>query len=190
LGGKPGDNARGDFLGGARSPRPRGEAGRKPRRVMIAGGKRRTEGPGETCLGEADSVPAGVRSPPLRGGASLGRMALRGKAGDNAKGDFLGGMRSARPRGTVMRMPRHCVPAGCVDDEPVANRRQRWGWPYGDVLGVRSPPLRGVGKPSWDGLAGKNRRRRERWFSRRDAVSAPGLQGRADAETFHFHHMR
>jgi len=61
------DVARGGFLGGARSPRPPGKAGRKPGRVMIAGDKRRTEGPGETCRGEAISVLAGVGSPPLRG---------------------------------------------------------------------------------------------------------------------------
>jgi len=41
---------------------------------------------------------------------------------------------------------------------------------------VRSPPLRGEAKPSWDGLAGKTRRRCERRFSRRGVVSAPGLQ--------------
>ena len=50
--------------------RPRGEAGRKPGRVMIAGGDRRTEGPGWTCPGEANSLIVGVRSPPLRGGLS------------------------------------------------------------------------------------------------------------------------
>jgi len=37
-GGRPGDDARGDFLGGTRSARPRGKAGRKPSHVMIAGG--------------------------------------------------------------------------------------------------------------------------------------------------------
>jgi len=44
---------------------------------------------------------------PSEGGASQGRMALRGKPGDNAKGDFLGGTRSARPQGTAGRRPRH-----------------------------------------------------------------------------------
>jgi hypothetical protein len=68
LRGEPGDNAKGDFLGGTHSVRPRGEAGRKPRRVMIAGGDRRTEGPGWTCPGEANSLIVGVRSPPLQGG--------------------------------------------------------------------------------------------------------------------------
>ena len=48
--------------------RPRGEAGRKPGRVMIAGGDRRTEGLGWTCPGEANSLIVGVRSPPLQGG--------------------------------------------------------------------------------------------------------------------------
>lgn len=63
FGGKPGDSAEGDLLGGMRSARPRGEDGPKPERVMIAGGERRTEGPGETCPGEAKSVLGGRREP-------------------------------------------------------------------------------------------------------------------------------
>jgi hypothetical protein len=46
---------------------------------------------------------------------------------------------------------------------------------------VRSPPLRGGGQPGSDGLAGKTRGQREGRFSRRDAVSAPGWQGRRRA---------
>ena len=61
----------GDFLGGVRSPRPDGKAGGEPGRVMIAGDKRRTEGPGETCRGEVISVPLGRAepAPPRRGRA-------------------------------------------------------------------------------------------------------------------------
>jgi hypothetical protein len=33
----------------------------------------------------------------------------------------------------------------------------RFGWRYADITGVRSPPLRGVGQPGSDGLAGKTR---------------------------------
>jgi hypothetical protein len=51
--------------------------------------------------------------------------------------------------------------------------------------GVRSPPLRGVGYPSWDGLAGKTRGWRERRFSRRDALCASAWDGRTKAEAFH-----
>jgi hypothetical protein len=44
--------------------------------------------------------------------------------------------------------------------------------------GVRSPPLRGVGYPSWDGLAGQTRRWRERRCCRRDALCASAWRGR------------
>jgi hypothetical protein len=74
------DVARGGFLGGARSPRPGGKAGRKPGRVMIAGDKRRTEGPGETCRGEAISVPLGRAEPaPPPGMDAPRRDGLAGK---------------------------------------------------------------------------------------------------------------
>ena len=51
--------------------------------------------------------------------------------------------------------------------------------------GVRSPPLRRIGHPSWDGLTGKTRGRCGGRFSRRGAVSAPGWQGRRRAEASH-----
>jgi hypothetical protein len=47
-------------------------------------------------------------------------------------------------------------------------------------------PSRGA-KPGTNGLAGKTRRQRERWFSRRDAVSASAKPGRAQAEEQHDH---
>jgi hypothetical protein len=68
--GKPGNGAKGGFLGGARSPRPRCKAVRKPRHNMIIGSKGTPGGLPGTCLGEARAFPAGVRSPPLRGGLS------------------------------------------------------------------------------------------------------------------------
>jgi len=123
LRGRAGDSAKGGFLGGARSARPRGEAGRKPKRVMIAGGKRRTEGPGETCPGEADSVPAGVRSPPLQAGQA-GEKAYWGKARDGAEGVFVGGARSPRPGGKAVRRPRDFIPTGWL---PTTR------WPTGDM---------------------------------------------------------
>jgi hypothetical protein len=170
--GKARDYAKGDFLGGARSPRPRGKVGCEPGHNMIIGGKRVPGGQMGTCSGEANSVVAGVRSPPLQGdnarqdglmgespemapkaifsegrtlcvriarpcpcrgislvemvrrtapgltgtclvqaqacfngraepapprGGQAGEKAYRGKARDDAKGDFLGGARSPRP---------------------------------------------------------------------------------------------
>jgi len=70
----------GGFLGGARSPRPRGKAGCEPGHNMIIGGKRTPGGQMGTCSGEANSVVAGVRSPPSAGGAVQGKVALRWKA--------------------------------------------------------------------------------------------------------------
>jgi len=92
---------------------------------------------------------------PSAGWAIRAGMASRGKAGNNVEGGFLGGMRSARPRCKAELAPRHFISTTWVDDDPVAKGRQRWGWPYADVMGVQSPPLRGVDNPSWDGLAGK-----------------------------------
>ena len=64
-GGRPGDDAKGGFLGGTHSVRPPIRAGRKPGHNMIIGGKRTPGGQMGTCSGEANSVVAGVRSPPL-----------------------------------------------------------------------------------------------------------------------------
>jgi len=40
-------------------------------------------------------------------GASQGGVALRGRAGDGARSEFCGRMRSARPKGSARRMTRH-----------------------------------------------------------------------------------
>jgi hypothetical protein len=129
----PGDDARGVFLGGARSPRPHGKDGRKARHNIIIGGKRRAGGLTGPCLSEARVIRTGVRSPPLQGWTVRARMALRGSAGDDARGVFLGGARSPRPHGKAGR--------------PVA----QWGHAPSRArtfpAGVRSPPLRGGAKP-------------------------------------------
>jgi len=52
--------------------RPRGKAGCEPGHNMIIGGKRIPGGQMATCSGEANSVVAGVRSPPLHGGKLSG----------------------------------------------------------------------------------------------------------------------
>ena len=107
-GGRPGDGARGGFLGGARSPRPRGKDGCKARHNIIIGGKGTPGGLMGPSLGESEVSLTGVRSPPLQGASAL-RMALRGGPGDNAKGTFLGGTHSVRPRGTAVAMRRHLI---------------------------------------------------------------------------------
>ena len=65
-GGKPGSGAKVGSLGGTRSPRPHCKAVRKPRHSKIIGAKRIPGGQMGTCPGEANSVVAGVQSPPLR----------------------------------------------------------------------------------------------------------------------------
>jgi hypothetical protein len=94
--------------------------------------------------------PPGVRSPPLRGGASQGERALRGKPGDNIEGGFLGGTHSVRPRGTAERLPRHFFPATCVEDCAGAYR------PHASVKPVPSsgraeavPPRGGPSELGW-----------------------------------------
>ena len=49
---------------------------------------------------------------PSGGWAIQARTALRGNPGYDAKGDFLGGTRSPRPRGRALRMPRHNIIIG------------------------------------------------------------------------------
>ena len=153
-GGRPGVGARGGFLGGARSPRPRGKAGRKARHNIIIGGKRRAGGRTGPCLSEARVIRTGVRSPPLRGGQARHGWPCGGRPGVGARGGFLGGARSPRPHCKAGRKARHNI---------IIGGKRRAGGRTGPCLsearvirtGVRSPPLRGVGYPSWDGLAAK-----------------------------------
>jgi hypothetical protein len=66
-----GDDARGVFLGGAHSVRPRGKDGRKARHNIIIGGKGTPGGPVGTCPESSQNVPSGRAEPaPPRGGLS------------------------------------------------------------------------------------------------------------------------
>jgi hypothetical protein len=92
--------------------------------------------------------------PSTGGGGDRSWDGLAGKAGDDARGGFLGGTHSVRPRCEASPMPRHNMiiggkrtPGGLMGRSP--------GKSEVSLAGVRSPPLRGVGYPSWDGLAGK-----------------------------------
>jgi len=89
---------------------------------------------------------------PPRGGRSQVRWPSGERPGDNVEAAFLGGARSPRPRCKAVRTPRHFISTTCVDDEPVAKRRQRCRCAV--VTGVRSPPLQG-GQAWARGLAGK-----------------------------------
>ena len=119
LRGEPGDNAKGDFLGGTRSPRPQIRAEPNPGHVIATPGSAKGPWPkrGNVVVYVMPSLRAcGAR--PSGGWASQGRMALRGEPGDNAKGDFLGATRSARPRCEALRIPRHSISAGAYRISP------------------------------------------------------------------------
>jgi hypothetical protein len=79
---------------------------------MIIGGERTPGGLMGRSPGKSEVSLTGVQSPPIHGGGSPARMALRGKAEEDAEGGFLGGARSPRPYGTAVRMPTHCVAIG------------------------------------------------------------------------------
>jgi hypothetical protein len=151
---------------------------------MVNGGKR-TPGGLRGRSPDPSKVPlAGVRSPPLRGGFRA-RMAFRRKPWHNAKGDFLGGTHSVRPRCEAVREPRHSkiiggkrTPGGLMARSP--------GGSKAFLAGVRSPPVRGVASLG-ERPRGKTRGQCGWWFSRRGALCAPAWQGHTDADEFHLH---
>jgi len=153
--GKARDDAEGGFFGGARSPRPYGQAVRKPGHNKIIGGKRTPGGQMGTCPWLSRSVPRGRAEPaPPRGGPSRARWPCGGKPGDDAKGDFLGGARSPRPRGKAGCEPGHnmiiggkripggqmgtcpwlsrSVPRGRAEPAPPRGGPSRARWPCGE----------------------------------------------------------
>jgi len=153
--GKAGNNVGGGFLGGTRSPRPRGKAGTKPRHVTVTGSLARAWWQKNATFGLASCTPlraCGAR--PSTGGTIRDKMALRGKARDDAKSDFLGGARSPRPCGKAGRKPRHNMIIG-GKRIPGGQMGTCSGEANSVIAGVRSPPLRRIGHPSSDGLAGK-----------------------------------
>ena len=78
--GNAGDDAKGVFLGGARSPRPQIRAGRKPGEVIATHGSARGRWPkGGQYWVWRNAFLAGVRSPPLRGEAEPCTESLAGK---------------------------------------------------------------------------------------------------------------
>ena len=118
--GKPGADAEGDFLGGARSPRPRGKALLMPRHNIIIGGKR-TPG-GQMGHAPARPIPSerACRARPSGGRPGPRPVAWRAEPPDDAKGGFLGGTHSVRPRCEAAHRPRHLIPTTSVKDGLVA----------------------------------------------------------------------
>jgi hypothetical protein len=141
-GGRPGDGVEGGFLGGTHSVRPLSMAKRVPRNSVFTGWPGEAWSPTGTCPDGAKAVLEGVRSPPLQERRSKVRWPRGGRPGDDAKGGFLGGTHSVRPRCEAPRMPRHCVPAGCVHDRPSIKTGDVGVSPMLSFAGVRSPPLR------------------------------------------------
>ena len=63
--------------------------------------------------------PRGRAEPaPPRDGQAKARRPYGGKFGDDAKGGFLGGTHSVRPRCEAARRPRHLIPTTSVNDGP------------------------------------------------------------------------
>ena len=127
---------------------PRGTAFRMPWHFIPTRcvGQRPVGLPG-ACLGQAGAFLPGRAEPaPPRGGQAKARRPYGGKPGDGAKGGFLGGTHSVRPRIRAGRKPKH--------DTIIGGKRTRGGLmgqsPGGSeasCAGVRSPPLRGVDHP-------------------------------------------
>jgi hypothetical protein len=144
LAGKPGDDARGGFLGGARSPRPDGtgptyaEAYHYPERAY-----RKGQWPmGIGARSRRCNFLCGRAEPAPPRGGRFKQDGLGGKTRDNARGGFLGGARSPRPDGKARRMPRHIIiPKGRTGE---ANGHVAIGFGQAGAIlaGVRSPPLR------------------------------------------------
>ena len=111
-----------------------------------------------TSPGEGKSLFAGVRSPPVRGGRAQTGWPDEENPEMTRKAVFSEGrglrVREYRPDAS----PRYVI---------ITERQATALWPSGDVPrvkpvpflpGVRSPPLREVGHPGQDGLAGKGPR--------------------------------
>jgi hypothetical protein len=164
--------------------RPRGKAGCEPGHNMIIGGKERSAAQGGNLSVKALPSLRACGARPSEGRAIQGKMALRGEPGDNAGAGFLGGTHSVRPRCRARRKPGHNMIIG-GKRTPGGQMGTCSGEANSVVAGVRSPPLRRIGDPSSDGLAGKGPRLRERRFFRRDALCASAWQGRMRAEARH-----
>ena len=140
--GNPGDDVKGGFLGGARSPRPRCKALLMPRHFITRGG---WPWPNEGMPRSSRCLPPGVRSPPLRGGRGRGEVALQGRPEMTRKPIFSEG------RAPRVRIVRPCKwqgiasPTGALRLGPWPNGGQCCAWRDASFAGVRSPPLRGGG---------------------------------------------
>ncbi len=182
FGGRPRNDARGGFLGGAHSVRPHCKAGRKPGHNIIIWGQTNVRWPnGAIPRPEAKPLSRACGARPSRG-VSRGEMAFRRKARrcrerwSSRRGAVSAPAKTGRTQtGACHRDPR-------VGEKPVAKR--------GVILwSAQCLPLRACGaRPSaeWPSegqkaLPGQTRRWRDRRFFRRDALCASAWQGRTQA---------
>ena len=110
------------------------------------------------------------------------------KPGDGAKGGFLGGTHSMRPKIRAGSKPGHVTVTDGLAIGWWPKRSKVWIGAMSSLRACGARPSAGA-RPRTDGLAGNIRRRRGGRFSRRDAVSASAWYGRTDAEAFHLHPM-
>jgi hypothetical protein len=125
---KAGDNVGGGSLGGARSPRPHGTAGRMARHCVATGAFPRSRWPrrGNVGVSVMPSFRAcGAR--PSQGWTIQARMALRWKARgwrerrSSRRGAVSAPARYGRTNGKALRCHR------CLSEKPVAKKGQCWG---------------------------------------------------------------
>jgi hypothetical protein len=152
---------------------------------MIIRGKGTPGGLMGTCPGSSRRLPYGRAEPaPPRGGQTQRRWPHGGKPGDDAKGDFLGGTRSPRPRCKAVRKPRHNMIIGSKGT-PGGLVGTCSGEAHSSQCGRAEPapprrkfPEQGLPDGVRSGVA-------ERRFSRRGAACTSGLQGPKDAKGSH-----
>ena len=104
------------------------------------------------------SLVASQRGKPEVGG-------LGGEPRDEARADFLGGMHPVRPRDTTPRMPKHSIPTGRVDDEPVAKRTHARVKPKPSPGRAEPAPPRGGRSEVRRPCGGRPENRRRAFFS-------------------------
>ena len=149
LRGKPGDNVEGGFLGGSRSPRPHATAGRMARHCVATGAFPRSRWPRTSNVG-VNVMPSSGRAEPAppRGGLSKLRRPCGGRPGDDAKGDFLGGARSPRPRCKAELAPWRSISTRWGGERRVAYRGYVSQKPMPSLRACRAGPSAGVDHPT------------------------------------------
>jgi len=125
-GGRPGDDARGGFLGGTHSVRPQIRAGCNPGHLISTTCVKDDPGTlwGHVSVRPKPSLRACGARPSTGGKPSTDGLT---EEGPRCQGGFPGGTHSVRPRGAAPRMARHCVATGAFSIRRWPKRGQCWG---------------------------------------------------------------